>query len=169
MNSHSEILRDERLFVYLTGTVYSLQTVSELAISYITCSSPWAGHRNSVVASSRQSPTTLGIHSFWQFVTSNFSPSPQDFRVRLVFLVTKRTKRSVSVGIISIMLSTSVVKYKHILVDVTLTVGVAPEDYTAAIRAVLLLPAVKIYWTDFKLLVNMKHLHITTCRHRAQD
>ena len=68
MNSHSEILRDERLFVYLTGTVYSLQTVSELAISYITCSSPWAGHRNSVVASSRQSPTTLGIHSFWQFV-----------------------------------------------------------------------------------------------------
>lgn len=37
------------------------------------------------------------------------------------------------------------------MLDMTLTIRVAPVDYTEAIAAMLLLPAESIYWIDSKM------------------
>lgn len=52
-----------------------------------------------------------------------------------------------------------------LLVDVTLTVRVAPKDYFTASATVSRLPPEAIYWTDSKTFISMNHLHTKTCQH----
>ena len=55
---------------------------------------------------------------------------------------------------------------KTLLVDVTLMVGAAPKDNTAAVS---LLPAETIYWTDSKtFFVSMIHNHLHTKTFKIQ-
>ena len=52
-----------------------------------------------------------------------------------------------------------------LLVDITLTVSVAPKDYFAASATVSRLPPEAICWTDSKTFISKNHLHTKTCQH----
>ena len=93
------------------------------------------------------------IYILWCVNELFYSPATShlawDFRVRLWSQKgsTYLTNRSISTGIVSVKLSACQWQKQALLVDRTLTVGVAPKDYAAAIAAV---SAEAIYWTRSK-------------------